>query len=103
VTFTGLCGYQVVLQQLSKDSLLGNLGQGDNFVEGVSFVLLKNGQPVDTLPTGASIQVSYPKPSGSASVWAWINSSWVEQPSSVTGDRVVANFDTPIANVVIVH
>ena len=43
VTFTGLCGYDVVLEQLSKDSLPGNLGQGNNFVDGIFFVLFKMG------------------------------------------------------------
>ncbi len=103
VTFTGLCNYEVVLDPLSKDSLPGNLCQGKNFVEGISFALLKDGKAVDTLPAGTSIQVSYPKPSGNASVLAWISSSWVEQLSSVISGRVVVNFETPVANVVMVH
>ena len=103
VTFTGLCGYEVVLAQLSKDSLLGNLSQGTGFVAGVSYVLLKDGKAVDVLPAGASVQVSYLKPSGNASVLAWIDSSWVVQSASVIDNRIVANFDTPVANVVMVH
>ena len=103
VTFTGLCGYEVVLAQFSKDSLLGSLSPGDNFVEGISYVLLKNGKAVDSLPAGAGIRVSFPKPAGNASVFAWIDSSWVVQPASVIGDRVVTNFNIPFANAVIVH
>ena len=103
VTFTGLCGYEVVLVQLSKDSLLGNLNRDGNFVTGISYVLLKDGRAVDVLPPGASVQVSYPQPSGSASVFAWIDSSWVAQSTSVIDDRVVADFKTPVANVVMVH
>ena len=103
VTFTGLCNYEVVLDQLSKDSLPGNLSQGNNFVEGISMILLKDEKAVDTLPAGASIQVSYPNPSGNASILAWINSSWVEKPSSVIDDRVVANLDKPAINVIVTH
>ncbi len=104
VTFTGLCNYEVVLDQLSKDSLPGNLAQGNNFVEGISLSLLKkDGTTVDTLPAGASIQVSYPDPTGNTSILAWINSSWVEKASSVIDDRVVANLDKPVANVIVTH
>jgi nitrous oxidase accessory protein NosD len=103
VTFTGLCNYEVVLDQLSKDGLPGNLGQDNNFVEGISVSLLKDGKGVNALPAGATIQVSYPNPSGNASILAWINSSWVEKPSSVIDDRVVANLDKPAINVIITH
>ena len=103
VTFTGLCNYEVVLGQLSKDSLPGNLAQGNNFVEGIALNLLKDGKAVDALPAGATIQVSYPNPSGNATILAWINSSWVEKPSSVVDDRVVANLDVPVANVIVTH
>src|SRR5271157_369458 len=103
VTFTGLCNYEVVLDQLSKDGLPGNLAQGNNFVEGISMSLLKDEKAVDTLPAGASIQVSYPNPSGNASILAWINSSWAEKPASVLDDRVVANLDKPATNVIVTH
>ncbi len=103
VTFTGLCNYEVVLDQLLKDNLPGNLTQGNNFVEGISMSLLKDEKAVDTLPAGASIQVSYPNPSGNASVLAWISSSWVEKPSYVIDDRVVANLDKPVTNVIVTH
>ena len=103
VTLTGLCGYDVVLEQVLKDDLPGNLGQGNNFVEGISLNLLKDGKAVDALPAGASIQVSYPKPSGNASILAWTGFSWVERPSSVMDDRVVANLGMPATNVLVTH
>ena len=103
VTFTGLCNYEVVLDQLSKDNLPGNLAQGNHFVEGISMSLLKDGKAVDALPAGATIQVSYPNPSGNTSILAWNNSSWVEKPSSVIDDRVVANLDKPATNVIVTH
>ena len=103
VTFTGLCNYEVVLDQVLKDNLPGNLAQGNNFVEGISLSLLKDEKAVDTLPAGASIQVSYPNPLGNASILAWNNSSWVEKPSSVIDDRVVANLDKPVTNVIVTH
>ncbi|HUI90119.1 MAG TPA: right-handed parallel beta-helix repeat-containing protein [Anaerolineales bacterium] len=101
VTLTGLCGYEAVLDQLLEDSLAGNLGQGNNFVEGISIDLLKDGTAVNALPAGATIQVSYPKPSGNASILTWTNSSWIEKPSSVIDGRVVATLDTPATNVLV--
>lgn len=103
VTLTGLCGYDVLLDPLLKDDLPGNLDPGNNFVEGISLNLLKDGKAVDALPAGASLQVSYPKPSGNASILAWISSAWNEKPSSLIGDRVVANLDLPAANVLVTH
>jgi hypothetical protein len=49
------------------------------------------------------VQVSCPKPSGNAAVLAWIDPSWVVRSASVVGVRVVADLDTSVANVVIVH
>lgn len=44
VTFTGLCGYEVVLDTISKDTLPSELGQGNNLEDGVTIRLLKRGE-----------------------------------------------------------
>jgi len=64
--------------------------------------LLKDGRVVDVLPAGTSIQVSYLKPSGDASIMAWNGSSWVEEPASNSGDRAIANLDKPVVTTVLV-
>ncbi|MGA7606052.1 MAG: right-handed parallel beta-helix repeat-containing protein, partial [Anaerolineales bacterium] len=98
---TGLCGYEVVLAPTTAEDLPGALHQNQKFVTGVVITLLKDGKAVDALPAGASIQVSYLKPSGDASIMAWNGSSWTEEPTSMNGDRAIANLDAPAATVLV--
>ena len=102
VTFSGLCGYEVELEPVTAAGLPGVLNQNQKFVTGVAVTLLKDGRAVDALPAGTSIQVSYLKPSGSASIMAWNGSSWVEEPASNSGDRAMANLDKPVVTTVLV-
>ena len=100
--FTGLCGYEVVVELITPEDLPGAMNQNQKFVTGVVITLLKDGRAVDALPVGTSIQVSYLKPSGDASIMAWNGSSWVEKPASNSGDRAIANLDKPVVTTVLV-
>ena len=104
VTFTGLCGYDVVLNSVAKENLPGDLGSGNSFDDGLSITLLKNGKEIKTLPADASIQVSYPKPaSGSPSVLVWTGSTWVDQASFVDGNNIISKMIAPATLVLVTH
>ncbi len=96
VVFTGLCGYDVILDAVTKQSLPGNLDTGNNFITGITITLLKDNKPVTTLPASASISVSYLKPAtGSPVVMSWNGSSWGEIASSNSGGRVTISSTDP--------
>ena len=104
VTFTGLCGYDVVLNLVAKTDLPGDLGPGNSFDDGLSISLLKNGKEIETLPADTSIQVSYPKPtSGSPSVMTWSGSAWRDQASLVEGNNIISILTAPATLVLITH
>ena len=104
VTFTGLCGYDVVLNLVTKADLPGDLGPGNSFDDGLSISLLKDGKEIETLPANTSIQVSYPKPtSGSPSVMTWGGSTWRDQASFVVGNKIISILTTPATLVLITH
>ena len=104
VTFTGLCGYDVVLDSVTKENLPGDLGSSNYFNDGLSITLLKNGKEIKTLPADASIQVSYPKPSsGSPSVLAWSGSTWIDQASFVDGNNIISDLAAPATLVLVTH
>ena len=104
VTFTGLCGYDVVLNSVAKENLPGELGSSNSFDDGLSITLLKNGKEIKTLPADASIQVSYPKPtSGSPSVLVWNGSIWIDQASFVDGNNIISDLAAPATLVLVTH
>ena len=99
--FTGLCGYEVIVEPITPEDLPGAMNQNQKFVTGVVITLLKDGKAVDALPAGTSIQVSYLKTSSDASIMVWNGSSWVEEPTSMNGDRAIANLDKPVVTTVL--
>ncbi len=104
VTFTGLCGYDVVLNSVAKADLPGDLGPGNSFDDGLSISLLKDGKEIENLPADTSIQVSYPKPtSGSPSMMTWSGSTWRDQASFIEGNKIVSILSAPATLVLITH
>jgi hypothetical protein len=104
VTLTALCGYNVVLEKVSKDSLPGDLGQGNNLEDGVLIKIMKDGKVIDTLPLDASMSVAYPKPANSdTSVMTWNGKGWQEQVSYVDGNNIVTTLTVPSTLVLVTH
>jgi parallel beta-helix repeat protein len=104
VTLTALCGYDVVLEKVSKENLPGTLGQGINLEDGVLIKILKGGKVIDTLPVDASLSVAYPKPgSNDTSVLTWNGNGWQEQVSHIDGNNIVANLTAPSTLVLVTH
>jgi hypothetical protein len=104
VTLTHFCGYEVVLQEVSRDNLPGTLGQGNNLEDGVLIKILKDGKVIDTLPLDASISVAYPKPgSSNASVLTWNGNGWQEQVSHIDGNDIVTDLAAPSTLVLVTH
>ncbi len=96
VTFTGLCGYTVILNQVQQDGLPGGVGAGNDFSTGLSITLMKNGAVVEVLPTHAEIQVSYPMPANKdASILSWNGNAWDELATSEVDARLVASLTIP--------
>jgi hypothetical protein len=104
VTLTHLCGYEVVLQKVSKDNLPGELGQGNNLIYGVLLKILKGGNVIETLPVDASLNVACPKPgSSNASVLTWNGKGWQEQVSYINGNDIVTDLTSPSTLVLVTH
>ena len=90
-----------MLEPITAEDLPGVMNQNQKFVTGVVLTLLKDGKVVDSLPAGTGIQVSYLKTAGNASIMAWNGSSWVEKPTSMNGNRVIANLEAPVTTVLV--
>ena len=104
VTLTGLCGYDVILEQVSKENLPGDLGQGDNLEDGLVIKIMKGGQVIDTLPIEASLLVGYPKPiSGETSVMTWSGNGWQEQVSYIDGNNIMTELPAPATLILVTH
>ena len=104
VTLTGLCGYRVILDTVSKENLPGDLGQGNNLEEGVTIKILKSEKMIDTLPVDASLEVVYPKPaSGSTTILTWNGNAWVEQTSFVEGKNITTKITSPTTLILVTH
>jgi nitrous oxidase accessory protein NosD len=102
VTFTGLCGYGVVLDPIISSGLPGILGSQEKFVAGVNITVTKDGKSVETLPVGSGIRVSYPKPvQANPAVLYWDHNLWVEKPSFEQSLRIVSDVNLPGANVLV--
>jgi hypothetical protein len=104
VTLTALCGYDVVLEKVSKDNLPGALGEGNNLEDGVLIKILKGGKVIETLPVDASLSVAYPKPANSdTSVLTWNGNGWQEQVSYINGNDIVTDLAAPSTLVLVTH
>jgi nitrous oxidase accessory protein NosD len=96
VTFSNLCGYDVVIDSPTKADLPGNPGSDHTFIAGVKITLLKDGKPVETLPTSAAIQVSFSKTAGGTpTVMTWDGGSWAEESFSEVSDRITMDLSSP--------
>jgi parallel beta-helix repeat protein len=59
VEFSGLCGYQAMLEEIPAAELAGALPDGKTYVAGLRIRLFYDGNPVEVLPSGASIAMEY--------------------------------------------
>jgi hypothetical protein len=104
ITFTGLCGYDVILDSLTKEGLPGDLGQGTNFVAGITITLLKAGTVVQTPPAGTNISISFPQPVGSSPAFMmWDMNAWIEMTFSEVGGRLLVDPPKPGTFIVVIH
>ncbi len=79
VTFHNLCNYQAAIDVVDADTLPSPLPEGYTLVAGVNVVVLKDGAPVNALPTGTGVQMDLPSAEGSQYAYLyWKNGSWVE-------------------------
>jgi hypothetical protein len=85
VIFVGLCGYDVVLEEVTEDQAQSALNDGGKFLHGITITLLKDGVPVQSLPADAQITISFPVKDGIPMQW---NGSWVEVKGAPVGDRL---------------
>jgi parallel beta-helix repeat protein len=97
VVFTGLCGYEAVVDLVLLEEILpGDLPAGATFVEAAAVALLKDGRPVETLPEGAGILVSFLEhQAGTSLVLAWAGSDWIEKDTTVSDGRVRSQVNMP--------
>lgn len=85
VTFSGLCGYDVVLEPVTEDQAQSALDGGGTFLHGVSITILKDGVPVQSLPADAQVIISFPVSEGMVMQWT---GSWAEVDSTTAGGRL---------------
>jgi hypothetical protein len=105
VTFANLCGYSTLLDEALEGSLRSALSQGNAFVGGINITLLQNGAPVSSLPTGASIILSFDLPAGmngdTLAILYWDPAAnggkggWLEKAVSLENGQVVTTVDVP--------
>lgn len=60
VIFSGLCGYEVLLELLTYETLPASLNDGEALLYGLNIILFEKGVPVDGLPANAKVIISYP-------------------------------------------
>ncbi|WKZ37829.1 MAG: right-handed parallel beta-helix repeat-containing protein [Anaerolineales bacterium] len=60
VIFSGLCGYEVLLELLTYETLPASLNDGEALLYGLNIILFERGVPVDGLPANAKVIISYP-------------------------------------------
>jgi parallel beta-helix repeat protein len=102
VVFTGLCGYEVVIDMVNENALPAGIGDQNKLLNGMSITLLKGDQPVNIMPANASIQVSYIKTDASISVFEWSKGGWSQLVISNMDDRLLADLTLPNTFVVMV-
>jgi hypothetical protein len=96
VTFSGLCGYDVVIDLPTKADLPGDPGSDHTFIAGVKINLLKGDKPVETIPASAGIQVSFSMTAGGTpTVMTWDGGSWSEKSFSKVGSRITLDLSSP--------
>jgi len=94
VLFDKLCGYSAELGEVSENELPGALPNGNKFVDGVGISLLQNGSPVDMLPAGANVTLSFEVPSNLMGrplvilYWNPATKAWVEKSANVAEGKV---------------
>lgn len=100
--FFGLCGYMAKLSTPGQ-SQLGDLSSGMTFLKGLTISIEINGSPVEGLPAGAQVTVSFVVPpeaeAKTLSILSWDPAAnngaggWLEVPVVVTNGRAEATFD----------
>lgn len=81
ISFLNLCDHQTVINSLGTSDLPGNLPAGYSFVLGLDVEVLSDGQPVETLPAGAGVELDFPvSATGEYAVLFWNEDrgEWVE-------------------------
>ncbi len=102
VIFTGLCGYEVVIDTVNEDGLPAGVDDGHTLMTGLSITLLKGDQPVNVMPVNTGIQVSYIKTDTNISVLEWKENDWSQLVASSSDDRLFADLTLPNTFVVMV-
>jgi hypothetical protein len=89
VSFSGLCGYSVAFDVLTRETLPGPLDGNNKFLFGLGIYLYKDGTFVSELPVDANVAISYPT-AGMAMEWNSTTSTWQEiQGTEVLGHTEV--------------
>jgi nitrous oxidase accessory protein NosD len=89
VSFSGLCGYSVAFDILTRETLPGPLDGNNKFLFGLSIYLYKDGTFVSEIPVDANVAISYPT-TGMAREWNSTTSTWQEiQGTEVLGHTEV--------------
>jgi len=89
VSFNNLCGYQAMLNGEDSASLPGKVPDGNNFVDGLTVLVLQNDKALTSLPNNSNVVIDFPIPAGhenaSFTAMFWNGSSWVEVPGQKNG------------------
>ncbi|NPV75390.1 MAG: hypothetical protein HPY59_03345 [Anaerolineae bacterium] len=99
--FTGLCGYDAVLEHLTETSVEGlkELPDGMSYISGMSVSILEDNSPVKPLPKNGSVTISFFVPSSlqekklSILFWDAEAGEWVKLPVQQLKDGVVTPTD----------
>ncbi|CAG0962154.1 hypothetical protein ANAEL_00691 [Anaerolineales bacterium] len=106
VTFTSLCGYSATLTG-GTENRVSDLPAGDKYIGGINIALLKDGSPVEKLPTGSTIKLSLEIPSGMTGetlailFWDPTTNTWVEKSLTVVDGKATIAIDMPGAFVLV--
>ncbi|MCX6068795.1 MAG: hypothetical protein NT121_24100, partial [Chloroflexi bacterium] len=108
VALASLCGYSTIVDQTVEVSMPGNLPDSNSFVGGINLTILQDGNPVNVLPDGAIIILSFEIPAGMSGeslallYWDSAAGAWVEKSATVEDGKLVAfNIEAPGTFVVV--
>jgi hypothetical protein len=96
-----LCGFSALLSEEIEDSKLDKLPKDGRFVSGINVTLLKDGAPVDALPAGSNITLSFEIPAGvdaetlSVLFWDVEANAWIEVSITITNGKLITVVNTP--------
>ncbi|GAB4572928.1 MAG: hypothetical protein Fur0017_25660 [Anaerolineales bacterium] len=97
--FSDLCGYSALLNEVTDLSLPGKLPQNNIYVGGVNVMLLQNGEPVENVPDGGIVTLSFDIPDSLAGktlailFWDESTNAWVEMEAAMTDGKLTLTLE----------